>query len=129
MMSISDVLVSGILLVIVLFLIVGFFDYILPLYKKYQFDSICRNYAWINEAQNGMDSSEVSALKEELLDIGVSDVSIEFVNKGNASRKDWINFKVEVKYVTGQFKGLFQRAKVALVFKYETKVMARRIVN
>jgi hypothetical protein len=128
-MGIDQVIVAGIVIIIVITICLVFFDFLMPLYAKQQFENLCRTYVLIAESENGLSTEKSNRLKEKILTLGVEDVVITAQNINEVKRNETIEIKVEGQYVVGGITGLFKRENKTMSFKFESEVYARRVVN
>ncbi len=128
-MGIDQVLVFCIILVIGLFFFVTMTDYMIPVYLKLEFDSICRDYVLLIEAQNGLDENQKNALKQELTDMDISISSITCSSPGTIKKGDWIVFSVEGEFSRSMIKTLFSREEETYAFRFKQNVVSSKVTN
>ncbi len=91
-------------LLIILSLMAAVF-YLIPLYQKIQLDEVCREYTYMINVGEGMNTTQRETLKTELSEIGLKDVAIECPDSGELMRRERKAFVVtgvvEYKAVNG----------------------------
>lgn len=128
-MGIDQVIVAGIVIIIVISVCLVFFDFLMPLYVKQQFEHLCRTYVLIAESENGLSTDKSNQLKDRITTLGVENIVITAQNINEVKRNETIEIKVEGQYVVSGITALFKRENKIMSFSFESEVYARRIVN
>lgn len=128
-MGIDQVIVAGIVIIIVISICLVFFDFLMPLYVKQQFENVCRTYVLIAESENGLSTEKRNQLKDKILSLGVEEVVVTAQNINVVKRNEAIQIKVEGHYSVNGITTLFKRENKTMPFKFESEVYARRVVN
>jgi len=127
-MGIDQVVVIGVLIIILMALFVTAIDYLIPVIIKIEFDSICRNYVLIAEAQNGLTFDDIEKLKSEIEALGLTPITVN-IGLINESKRGSINaFQVESIYQNNYFISLFKRGQNEIRFIFEQDFLSRKII-
>jgi len=127
-MSISNVLILGIAMVLLLCLLVFSMELFIPLQVKLGIHQVCRPYLYTLEARGALDPVEIDNIEEELEELGLESLSIS-VEKSGEKFGDIISFRVEGRYKQDRMVQLFIRENQTLEFLYEKKISLRKIIN
>lgn len=128
-MGIDQVVVFCLLLIIGLFFFVFILDYMMPLYLKFEFDSLCRDYALLIEAQNGLDNNQRDHLAETLGNRRINVLKIECSKPNHIKKGDWIHFTVAAEYQKTVFKALFERETITYGFNFTQEIISNKASN
>lgn len=128
-MDISQTVVTGIVIVIIVCISAATMTLVLPLYSEYTFSNICRNYGLVMETENGLSDANRQNLEAELMQMGMVDVTIEAPNPFEVSFNTMMPFKVKGTMNHDFFASIFERKKRALIFHFETNVLSRKVAN
>ncbi len=120
-------LVTGIMLVIVVFLLVYMVEFFIPLSAKGDIDMLCRNALLQMENAGGLSSSGKLALKSELEGMGLDNVTISATE--NARQGGLLTLRVEGDYTYSGIIGFLSRGEVTLRMVYDKSTMSRKVVN
>ena len=119
-MGLSDVIIGGIVMVLIVSVVVALMTLILPMYVKTEFDSICRRYALVIEAENGLSYENRQQLIQELKRIGVHNILVTSESENSVKRHEAMTFQVE---------GVYYGIQTEVPFMFQTKVLARKVFN
>ncbi len=128
-MGIDQVIVAGIVIIIVISICLIFFDFLIPLYVKQQFENMCRTYVLIAESENGLSAEKRNQLITKITKLGIENAVITSKNVNEVKRNETIKIKVEGQYVVSGITALFKRENKTMSFIFESEVFARRVVN
>jgi len=128
-MGIDQVIVAGIVIIIVISICLVFFDFLMPLYVKQQFENLCRTYVLIAESENGLSTEKSNRLRDQITFLGVENIIITAKNINEVKRNETIEIKVEGQYVIKGITALFKREDKSMSFRFESEVYARRVIN
>lgn len=121
-------IIFGIALILVVALLVGGIDYLMPVYAKISMNDTCRDYAMIVAADGQLLDSEKDALKDELASRGIQEVKLNLDSRA-FKRKETIHFEVTGVYQGNHFISIFKRGVKAYDFVFEEDVAYRKIWN
>ncbi|GAB6107473.1 hypothetical protein [Fusibacter bizertensis] len=127
-MNIDQIMVIGIVIVIVMSIFVSLIDYTIPILKKLEFDSACRNYMLLAESQNGLENVDIDALNQNLLELGFDEITITAQKQNTVLRGDLYAIKIEASYNQKKILSIFKRVDSKLGFMFEQNYLARKIV-
>jgi hypothetical protein len=128
-MGVSRAIVWGILVTLFLGISVMMIEYFIPLNAKSQFDHICRGYMIKAETYGGLSSDEVDELKDELGELGLKDIEVDYPNINSKKKGQDINLKVEGVYSYNQISGIIVRKDKELNFVYDISTVSKRVTN
>lgn len=120
-------IVTGILLIIMVFLLVNFIEYFLPLSVKADLDMLCRSALLKMENNGGMSTSDRETLHMGLEDRGLTNVEITATS--SARQGDILTLRVEGDYTYSKITSLFRRENVSVRMVYDKSTMSRKVVN
>jgi hypothetical protein len=118
---------TGIMLVFVIFLLVYMVEFFIPLSVKADIDMICRNALLNMENTGGLSSDKKQELKDELESRGLAGVVITATE--NARQGEKLELRVEGEYTYSRITSLFGRGDVTLRLVYDKSTMSRKVVN
>lgn len=118
---------TGIMLIFVVFLLVYMVEFFIPLSVKADIDMICRNALLSMENAGGMTSDKKRELKAELESRGLTSVVITATE--NAKQGGQLTLRVEGDYTYNRITSLFGRGDVTLRMVYDKSTMSRKVVN
>ncbi|HOA55333.1 MAG: hypothetical protein WAP56_08595 [Acetivibrionales bacterium] len=118
---------TGIMLIFVVFLLVYMVEFFIPLSVKADIDMICRNALLSMENAGGMTSDKKRELKAELESRGLTGVVITATE--NAKQGGQLTLRVEGDYTYNRITSLFGRGDVTLRMVYDKSTMSRKVVN
>ena len=118
---------TGIMLIFVVFLVVYMVEFFIPLSVKADIDMICRNALLSMENAGGMTSDKKRELKAELESRGLTGVVITATE--NAKQGGQLTLRVEGDYTYNRITSLFGRGDVTLRMVYDKSTMSRKVVN
>lgn len=116
-------------MIIVISICLVFFDFLIPLYVKQQFEYLCRTYVLIAESENGLSTEKSNRLRDHIINLGVENIIITAHNINEVKRNETIEIKVEGQYVVNGITALFKRESKSMSLRFESEVYARRVVN
>ncbi len=128
-MGIEQVIVFAILLILTLFFFVVIMDYMVPLYLNFEFNGICRSYALLIEAQNGLNDDQKNAFIEKLKQRNVTVTQIDCSKPSQIKKGDWIHFSVVAENSRSVFKALFERETKTYVYKFTQEIISNKATN
>ncbi|GAU77863.1 hypothetical protein [Fusibacter sp. 3D3] len=128
-MGIEQVIVFSLLLILTLFFFVVIMDYMVPLYLDFEFNGICRSYALLIEAQNGLDEDQKNSFIEALKKRHVTVTQIECSVPSHIKKGDWIHFSVVAENSRSVFKALFERETKTYVYKFTQEIVSNKASN
>lgn len=120
-------IVTGILLIIMVFLLVNFIEYFLPLSVKADLDMLCRSALLKMENDGGLSSADKETLRTGLEEKGLTNVDITATSK--ARQGDMLTLRVEGDYTYSKTTSLFRRENVTVSMVYDKSTMSRKVVN
>ena len=120
-------LVTGVMLVLVVFLLVYMVEFFIPLSAKGDIDMLCRNALLQMENGGGLSNSGKLALKSELEGMGLDNVTISATE--NARQGGLLTLRVEGDYTYNGITGFLSRGEVTLRMVYDKSTMSRKVVN
>jgi len=120
-------IVTGIMLVFVVFLLVYMVEFFIPLSVKADIDMICRNALLNMENAGGLSSEKKHELKTELESKGLTGVVITATE--NAKQGEKLTLRVEGEYTYSRITSLFGRGSETLRIVYDKSTMSRKVVN
>ncbi len=120
--------IFGIVLILIVAMLVGGIDYLMPVYAKLRMNDTCRDYALIVAADGQLLESEKEDLKTALSSSGIKDIKLNLDTK-SFKRKEIIHFEVSGVYEGNHFISLFKRGVKDYDFKFEEDVAYRKIWN
>lgn len=119
--------VTGVMLVLVVFLLVYMVEFFIPLSIKADIDMICRNALLNMENAGGLSSEKKQELKAELESRGLTGVVITATE--NAKQGERLTLRVEGEYTWNRITSLFSRGVETLYIVYDKSTMSRKVVN
>jgi len=119
--------VTGVMLVLVVFLLVYMVEFFIPLSIKADIDMICRNALLNMENAGGLSSEKKQELKAELESRGLTGVVITATE--NAKQGERLTLRVEGEYTWNRITSLFSRGVETLHIVYDKSTMSRKVVN
>lgn len=120
-------IVTGILLIIMVFLLVNFIEYFLPLSVKADLDMICRSALLKMENDGGLSAGDRDTLRAGLEENGLTDIVI--TASSGARQGGMLTLRVEGDYTYSKITSLFRRENVAVRMVYDKSTMSRKVVN
>lgn len=103
--------------------------YIIPIYQKIQLDEVCREYTYMINVNEGMETSQRQALENELNAIGLKDVLITCPEVGKLIRRERQAFVVtgvvQYKAVTGFIDFDTEEGR----YEFKGWVYGKRVIN
>lgn len=126
-MSIENTIILGISLILVCLLFVSLFEYILPMYSKLQFSSVCRTYYLLAEEQNGLAREDVDRLKQKLIELGIDQIKVTCSDKLSVKKGSLNILSVTGVYRYSSIKNLTRRQQSEVIFKFEEEFLSRKI--
>lgn len=120
-------IVSGILLIIMVFLLVNFIEYFLPLSVKADMDMLCRSALLKMENNGGLSTADEETLRTGLEEKGLTNVEITATSK--ARQGDMLTLLVEGDYTYSKITSLFRRENTTVTMVYNKSTMSRKVVN
>lgn len=127
-MGVDHVVVLAFALIFLLLFSALFVEQIAPMFKKAQFDELCRNYLLIAEANNGLTSKQKAELVKELESLGLDEIKIAVDDKDTIARRKELSLKVQGIYRLNVIVDFLRREERKIVFGFERHFLARRIV-
>ncbi|MCT4633364.1 MAG: hypothetical protein N4A76_11610 [Firmicutes bacterium] len=128
-MGVSRAIVWGMLVTLFLCISVMMVEYFVPLNAKSQFDYICRGYMIKAETYGGLSSDDVDKLKDELGELGLKNIEVDYPNINSKKKGQDINLKVEGLYSYNQISGIIVRKDKELNFVYDISTVSKRVTN
>lgn len=128
-MGISQTVVTGFIIVVIVVILISCLDLVLPLYVEYRYHKICRQYALMMESENGLELEKESYLIEALSSLGIKDIDVQAPRAHTIKRHEMMSLVVEGTYESKMFKSLFQRKNVDIYLYFETSMYARKVFN
>ncbi|MDK2867662.1 MAG: hypothetical protein PWP38_1977 [Clostridiales bacterium] len=128
-MTLSDTIITGVVIVILLSFFVAFTDYTIPVMAKLDQNNICRDYATLLAAEGRLNAAETAALTSELTARGFESVVISVTAPEGLKFKDIIHFEVSAVFRSRQTTGLFSREEIEIPCRYEADMIYRKYVN
>ncbi len=119
--------VTGIMLILVVFILVYLVEFFIPLSVKADTDMLCRTALLKMENEGGLNSTQRQDLKQELEGIGLTGVVIHATE--NARQGGILTLRVEGDYTYSGLTGLFNRGDVTLRMVYDKSAMSRKVIN
>jgi hypothetical protein len=123
----AKALVTGTMLILVVFLLVYMVEFFIPLSVKADIDIICRNALLGMENAGGLSGDKKLELKAELEGMGLTGVIISATE--NAGQGEQMTLRVEGDYTYNRITSLFGRSDVTMRMVYEKSTMSRKVVN
>ncbi len=120
-------IVTGILLIIMVFLLVNFIEYFLPLSVKAELDMLCRSALLKMENDGGLSTGDRETLRAGLEEKGLTDIVITATS--GARQGGMLTLRVEGDYTYSKIISLFRRENVAVRMVYDKSTMSRKVVN
>ena len=120
-------LVTGIMLILVVFLLVYMVEFFIPLSAKGDMDMLCRNALLQMENAGGLSGSERMELKSGLEGAGLTGVIITATD--NARQGGLLTLHVEGDYTYNGITGFLSRGEVTQRMVYDKSSMSRKVVN
>lgn len=127
-MNTTNVIILAVVIVILLCLTMFISELFIPLNRKFDMNSICRNYMFIIEENGRLSNEEIIELSDSLQNIGLSEIEID-VSSDGSKLGDSITFKVEAQSVHNSISQLFTRSTERININYERKLTIKNIVN
>lgn len=104
-------------------------DYMVPLYLNFEFNDICRSYALLIEAQNGLDEDQKNAFIEVLRKRNVIVTQVTCSVPNHIKKGDWIHFSVVAENSRSVFKALLERETKTYVYKFTQEIVSNKASN
>jgi len=120
-------IVTGILLIIMVFLLVNFIEYFLPLSVKADLDMLCRSALLKMENAGGLSAEDREALRTGLEEKGLTGVVITATS--GARQGGMLTLRVEGDYTYSKIQSLLRRENVTVRMVYDKSTMSRKVVN
>jgi hypothetical protein len=120
-------LVTGIMLILTVFLLAYMVEFFIPLSVKGDIDMLCRNALLQMENSGGLTASGRMALKSELEGMGLENVTISATE--NVRQGGLLTLRVEGDYTYSGITGFLNRGEVTLRMVYDKSTMSRKVVN
>lgn len=120
-------LVTGIMLVLTIFILVYMVEFFIPLSAKGDIDMLCRNALLQMENAGGMSTAGRMELKSDLEGAGLTDVTISATD--DARQGGLLTLHVEGDYTYSGITGFLNRGEVTLRMVYDKSTMSRKVVN
>jgi hypothetical protein len=127
-MGVDQTVVMGVTIVVLLALFVMAFDFVIPMILKFEFDTICREFILLSEAQNGLSVEDYQRLMMAIEQLGLVENQIEYGKIGEVKRGEVHVFKVEGTYMHKRLSSLFSRSDQEIKFIFKQDYLARKIV-
>lgn len=127
-MDSSSVIILGIAILILVSIVVFSIEIYLPLHMRVEMYANIRPYMFQLEAEGLLTSLELSSLTQDLVDIGLENVSIglEYTGQGFG---DWIEVVISGDYRRKAMVELFSRKSEEIRMAYKKKIYIRHIEN
>ncbi|HEX2945145.1 MAG TPA: hypothetical protein VHT96_04245 [Clostridia bacterium] len=119
--------VTGVILVIMVFLLVYAVEFFLPLSAKADLDTACRDTMLRIENSGGLNGGVRGELQAELESAGFSNIEIDAT--GSARLGEKLTLHVEGDFSWNRFTDLFQREEQVIRMVYEKTTVSRKVVN
>ncbi|MGE5613934.1 MAG: hypothetical protein ACM3XR_05960 [Bacillota bacterium] len=119
--------VTGITLIFTVFLLVLLVEHFIPVSAKADMDMVCRRALLRMENAGGLSDADRQALREELEQKGLTDVTI--TASSGAKQGGLLTLHVEGDYTFSRITSLFKRNDVKYRFVYHKASMSRKVVN
>lgn len=120
-------IVTGVLLIIMVFLLVNFIEYFLPLSVKADLDMLCRSTLLKMENDGELSSSDMNSLRSGLEENGLTNIVIE--PQPSVKQDRMLTLHVEGDYIYSKTTSLFRRKDVTVRMVYDKSTMSRKVVN
>lgn len=120
-------MVTGIVLIFMVFFLVYFVEFFLPLSVKADIDMLCRSTLLRMENEGGLSIDEKRSLQTELEKAGLTDVIINA--SAGAKQGGVLSLNVAGDYTYNRITGLFKREDVVIKMVYSKTAMSRKVVN
>lgn len=120
-------IVTGILLIIMVFFLVNFIEYFLPLSVKADLDMLCRSTLLKMENDGELSSSDKQTLQLGLAENGLTDIVITATP--GTKQGGMLTLHVEGDYTYSKTTALFRREDVSVRMVYDKSTMSRKVVN
>ena len=127
-MNTTNVIILAVVIVILLCLTMFITELFIPLNRKFDMNSICRNYMYIIEKNGNLSNDEIAELNDLLHTIGLSDIKIN-VSASGSKLGDSVIFKVEAQSVHSSISQFFTRSTERIHIDYERKLTIKKIIN
>lgn len=128
-MGIDKVIINSISAIIIVFLLVGCVELIIPISKKLDFNVSSRKALMQVEAKGGLTENESVEIEEELQSIGLTDVEIIAPRVGDIKYGQQAVVIVKAKYKHRLLMGLFGFTTNEQDFEYNRSVICRKVQN
>lgn len=119
-MDVSQTVVGGILMVLFVGVFVMMVEWMIPVYHHQQFSSLCRYYALVMEAENGLSLEREKEMKEELKALSLDEIEINATRPHGVQRHDQLLLEVQAIWGKGDQKKSFY---------YQQPILARMVFN
>jgi hypothetical protein len=120
-------LMTGIMLVIAVFLLMYMVEFFIPLSAKGDIDMVCRNALLKMENSGGMTASGKQALRSELESMGLENITISATE--NAKQGGLLTLRVEGDYTYSGITGFLSRGDITIRLVYDKSAMSRKVLN
>lgn len=127
-MEISNVIVLGVVILILLAFTVFIMEMFLPLQLKSGVHEICRPYLYILEANGDLEPMDIKKIESHLKEIGLETVVVTLERQGHKFG-DLVTLSIKGIYNHQPMVNLFKRAFESLEFNYEKQISVRKILN
>lgn len=119
-MDVSQTVVGGILMVLFIGVFVMMVEWMVPVYHHHQFSSLCRYYALVMEAENGLSVAREKEMREELKALSLDEIEIIATRPHRVMRHDNLFLEVQATWGKGEQKATFY---------YHQPILARMVFN
>lgn len=119
--------VMCVVLVLLLFIIVGFIEYFIPLNAKFELNSTCRGTLMTIEQRGELSPSSKTDLENKLATLGFKNISIN-VTGGNAQGSS-VTLEVKVDYQLSKLTNVLQRDLMTQPMAFKKTTTVRRVIN
>lgn len=127
-MNIDQIVVIGILIVIIMAVFVSVIELAVPMLKKIEFNTICRNYLLIAESENGLSNEMQQNFIKDLRDKGYEGILIQADLKDSVMRGKLSILNVEASFKIYKIVGLFNKVSETVIYRFNQGFIARKIV-
>lgn len=128
-MNVSDVLVTGVVLIILVIIITFMLEFFIPINKKIEFDRICSQYVFICDQNNGLTLDQKEALVDELQIHGFENIVYQIPALNEKAFNEQYLFHVQGDYDFKQLISLFSRQKKRITMEYDYNLINRKVIN
>jgi hypothetical protein len=123
----AKAVVTGVVLVIMIFLLVFMVEYFVPLSAKSDFDIICRSALLKMETEGGLSDIAKENLISKLTERGFSNISVNA--SASAKQGEYLEINVRAEFEYTKLFSYANRGTVIQVMVYNRYATSRKVVN